>query len=119
MPRWLKYILIMFLLLLIGSIPLAMQRDTGSIQGVITDNMIPVAKATVEARNIMTGAMASVESNATGNYKLEGLRPGRYSMWVQTLGPDSMWIREVIVERDRITRKDIELAEARLIPTSF
>ena len=119
MPRWLKFVLLMFLLLLIGSIPLAMQPDAGSIQGVITDNMIPVAKATVEARNIMTGAVARTESSAIGSYKLEDLRPGRYSLWIQTLGPESIWIREVIVERDHITRKDIDLAKARVIPTSF
>ncbi len=119
MPRWLRYVLLMFLLLLIASIPLAMQPDTGSIEGVITDNMVPVAKATIEAGNIMSGAGARAESNATGNYKLEGLRPGRYSLWVRTLGPDSMWIREVPVERGHITRKDIDLAKARLIPTSF
>jgi hypothetical protein len=119
MPRWSKYILLMLVLLLIGSIPMAMQYETGSIQGVITDNMVPVARATVEACDIMTGAVARTETNTIGNYRFEGLRPGRYSLWVYTLGPGSMWVREVIVERDHITRKDIDLAQARLIPTSF
>ena len=115
MPRWLKYVLLALILMLIASIPLAMQFDAGSIQGSIRDNIGPVAKASIETRNVMTGSLTRAESGAGGNYKLEGLRAGRYSLWIQAGGRDSVWIREVIVERGQTTRKDVDLTR---IPTT-
>jgi hypothetical protein len=108
MPRWLKYVLLALILMLIASIPLAMQFDRGSIQGTILDNVGPVAKASVEARNVMTGSVTRAESDAGGNYKPQGLRAGRYSLWIQAASRDSIWIREVTVERGA-TRKDVDL----------
>jgi len=109
MPRWLKYLLLISILLLIGSIPLAMQIETGSIQGTIADDHAPLAKATVEARNVMTGAVIRTESDIEGHYRIEGLRAGRYSLWVQAAGHDSMWIPEVVVQRGGTARKDVNL----------
>ena len=113
MPRWLKYLLLFFLLLLIGSIPLAMQLDTGSIRGLVTDDLGPLAKVSIEARNAMTGVVSRVESDSSGNYKLDGLRPGRYSLWIKADQHDSTWIREVIVERGQATRQAIQLERIR------
>jgi hypothetical protein len=110
MPRWLKYALLILTLLLIGGIPLAMQHETGFIQGVITENHAAIAKASVEARNVMTGEVTRAESNAEGHYTLGGLRAGRYSLWVQAEGHNSVWIREVIVEHGQVTHKDVDLA---------
>jgi hypothetical protein len=109
MPRWLKYVVLISILLLIGSIPLAMQIESGSIEGTITDGKVPLANATVEARNVMTGMVIHTESDIKGNYRIEGLRAGRYSLWVQAPGHDSMWIREVVVERGHTTRRDVDL----------
>jgi hypothetical protein len=117
MPRWLKYVLLFLTLMLIGSIPLAMQIESGSIEGVITDNQAPLAQAAVEVRNVMTGAVNRVESDAGGKYKVEGLPAGRYSLWVQAAGHEAIWIREVIVERGRATRKDVDLASTRQTTT--
>jgi hypothetical protein len=86
------------------------------IQGIIMNDRGPVAGASLEARNVMSGAISRAESNAAGAYKVENLRAGRYSMWVQAAGHDSAWIREVIVERGRTTRHDIRLA--RIHPTT-
>jgi iron complex outermembrane receptor protein len=110
MPRWLKYVLLILTLLLIGGIPLAMQLENGSIQGVITENRAAVAKASVEARNVMTGEVTRAESDAEGHYTLGGLRAGRYSLWVQAERHRSVWIREVVVERGQVTHKDVDLA---------
>jgi Carboxypeptidase regulatory-like domain len=102
-------LLIAFLLLLLVSIPLAMQRASGSIEGVITNHHGPLAKASVEARNVMSGVVFRAESDAAGHYKLEGLPPGRYSLWAKAAGHDSEWIREVVVERGQTSRRDIQL----------
>ena len=66
MPRWLKYLLLGFILLLIGSIPLAMQFDMGSIQGVVTNEVGPVVRASVEVRGAMGGSVRRAESDVAG-----------------------------------------------------
>jgi hypothetical protein len=115
MTRGLKFGLLILLLLLLASIPLAMQLETGSIEGVVRNDLGSVAKASVEARNVMSGAIFRTESDAVGNYKLENLRAARYSLWVGAPGHDSTWVRQVIVERGRATHTDVHLGKS---PTS-
>ena len=109
MPRWTKFVLLALILLLIASIPLAMQLETGSIQGKITNDRGPVANASVEARNVMTGTVARAVSDTAGTYNLEHLRAGRYSLFVLAAGHDSLWIRDVIVERGQTAQQDLHL----------
>ena len=80
MQPWLKYVLLGLLLLLLGSIPLAMQLTAGSIEGLITNQAGPVSGATIEARNIMTGVETRGVSDQNGHFKIVGLREGRYSL---------------------------------------
>jgi len=114
-----KYVLVALLLLLIASIPLAMQLETGSIQGKITNDRGPVANASIGARNVMTGTVAQVVSDAAGACKLENLRAGRYSLFVQAGGHASLWIREVVVERGRTTQQDLHLTMTRTTATGM
>lgn len=109
MSSALKYAVLIALVLLLATIPLAMQRDTGSITGVITDRHGPIVKASVEARNVMSGAVFRTQSDATGHYRLESLPAGRYSLWVKALEHDAEWIRGVVVEPGRPSRRDIRL----------
>ena len=112
MTRGLKYGLAILILLLLASIPLAMQLEAGSIEGLITNELGPITKASVEARNVMSGAVFSTESDAVGHYKLENVRSGRYSLWVQAFGHNSIWIRQVFVERGRTTHSDVQLGKS-------
>jgi hypothetical protein len=109
MSSTLKYALLIALVLLLATIPLAMQRETGGIDGVITDEHGPIAKASVEARNVMSGAVFRAQSVATGQYRIESLPQGRYSLWVKAPEHDSEWIREVVVENGQTSRHDIRL----------
>ncbi len=119
MSKTLKYILLIVLILLLGSIPLAMQREDGRIVGLVTDDHgIAIAGAAVEARNTMTGAVFRGVVDGSGSYKLEGLPQGRYSLWVRAEGHDSLWIREIIVDRGQAVRRDIRLAVSVLPVTS-
>jgi hypothetical protein len=119
MPVWIKYVLFTLILLLIASAPLAMQFETGSIQGVITNDLGPVARAFVEAHNVTTGANAHAQSDAHGAYKLDDLQAGRYSLWVQAAGHDSIWLPVVIVERGRVTHLDFHMIRSPGIPTGL
>ncbi len=112
MPRWLKYALLLLAFLLLASIPLAMQFETGSIEGTITDDYGPLAMASAECRNVMTGAVSHVESDANGYYRLSDLWAGTYSLWVQAAGRDSQEIFRVPVERGQTIRRDIHLARS-------
>ncbi len=109
MPRWLKYLLLFLLVLLASSIPLAMQPATGSIQGKVADESGPVARATVEARNVVTGVVYRATSDASGRYTLGSVRAGSYSLWVTAEGHDSIWVREITVERGQTAHEDIRL----------
>jgi hypothetical protein len=114
MPRWLKVVLFV-LLLLIASIPLAMQFETGSIEGSITDDLGPVANASVDARNVMTGAVGRAQSDAGGAYVVDNLRAGRYSLWIQAPGHDPIWLHGVIVERNQAARQDVHLTRTQTV----
>jgi hypothetical protein len=116
MSSTLKYALLIALVLLLATIPLAMQRDTGGIDGLITNEHGPIAKASVEARNVMSGAVFRTQSDATGQYKMESLPQGRYSLWVKAPEHDSEWVRELIVEQGRTTHRDIRLGKSQSGP---
>ncbi|HVZ15562.1 MAG TPA: carboxypeptidase-like regulatory domain-containing protein, partial [Terriglobales bacterium] len=92
---------------------LAMQFETGTIQGVVSDDQGPVAKASIEARNVMSGAVTKTESNSRGEYKLDDLHYGRYSLWVQAPAHSSTWILKITVEKGKVTRRDIHLLRDR------
>jgi hypothetical protein len=94
---------------LLASIPLAKQFDTGSIQGVITDQLGPVAQASVEARNVVTGDILNATSDRVGFYRLENLHPGKYSLWVQAKSHDSLWIQQIAVDHGETVQHDIFL----------
>ena len=89
-----------------------MQRDSGKISGLITDEYGPIAKASLEAHNVMSGVVFRAQSDAAGHYKLESVPSGRYSLWVQAPGHDSEWIREIVVEQGRATHRDIRLGKS-------
>src|ERR1700687_662374 len=116
MPRILRYAVLIAIFLLLASIPLARQFETGSIEGVIENARGPIANASVEVRDVMSGAMLRVESAPDGHYDVDNLRPGRYSLWVEALGHDSKWIPQIVVERGEIVHKDIRLDEPRSAP---
>jgi len=114
MPRWFTYAVLMALLLLLASVPLAKQFDTGSIQGVVSDQVGPLPQALVEARDLATQTIQDTESDLDGAYLLENLHPGKYSLWVQARYHDSLWIQQIAVQSGQTVHRDIHLIR---IPT--
>jgi hypothetical protein len=115
MPRWLKFLILALLLLIVGAIPLAMlQSGTGAIEGFVTDAFGPVGSALIGAHNTTSGMVAHAQSRPDGYYRIERLQPGRYSLWIVARGHDSVWIARVDVTRDHVSRADVDL---RLIVT--
>jgi hypothetical protein len=113
MSSTLKYTLAIVIVLLLASIPLAMQRETGGIEGLIINELGPISNASVEARNVMSGVVFRARSDTAGHYTLENLPRGRYSLWVRASEHDSQWIREIVVEQGRTAHRDIRLGRDR------
>jgi hypothetical protein len=75
----------------------------------ITDEFGPVAHASIEARNLVTGAVGRADSDALGYYKLGPLHTGRYSLWVEAPNHDSAWIAQMPVVRGETTQADVRM----------
>ena len=121
MPRSLKFFILAVLIMLAGSTPLAMQRELGSISGQVVNRRGPVTNAAVDARNLISGLQGQATTDWNGRYVIEGLRQGRYSMWVRAPGHESVWIARLIVVGGKVTDCDVYLRELRpeIVPTAF
>lgn len=75
----------------------------------MTNQFGPLESASVEARNIMSGETVRVQSDAEGHYSISGLRPGRYSLWVEAKNGDAVWIPRVVVERGQVAHEDVHV----------
>ena len=120
---WLKYALLLLLLLLAISIPLAKQLNQntpGSIEGIVVDEIgVSIPQARVEARSMTHQSFYSAVSGSNGFYRFADLRPGKYSLSATAGGHASEWIPLVIVEEGGPTRQDIRLArEVGIRPTA-
>jgi hypothetical protein len=105
----LKYAMLTVTFLLAAG-PLALQYQTGSIEGTVTrPDTSPIAGACVEARNLMTGAFLRVKTDAAGHFDIRELRAGRYSLWVEADSHSSLWVVRVVVSHGQATRQDIQL----------
>ncbi len=110
MPRWLKFLILSLVPLILASIPVAMQwSHDGSLEGFITDEVGPVARASVDVRNLMSGLVLHAESDAFGHYMFAPLRQGRYSLWVRAENHSSYWIPLIVIKSGEATRQDIQL----------
>ena len=118
MPTWFKFVLIVLILLLLG-VPLAMQWDTGSVEGTIADSHGALKGATLTFRNVMNGAVVRVLSDAAGRYESGELRAGRYSLWIEAPDHDSLWVAQILVARGKVTRHDFRLSQARPPRTGY
>jgi carboxypeptidase family protein len=112
MTRGLKLGRLIPMLMLLATISIAMQLDTGSIEGVIMNDLGPIAKASVEASNVTSGVVFRTVSDETGHYKLTNLRAGRYSLWVRAPGYDSIWLPKIVVEPGQASHPDIHLSKS-------
>jgi hypothetical protein len=104
--RW-KYALLGLVLLLLCAVPLAMQFDNGAITGRITDQHGPVVNASVEARNASSGASGAAQTDGTGRYLIDGLRQGRYGLWVRAPGHETVWVAQVVVLNGQTSTRDV------------
>ncbi len=69
------------------AVPAAAQTTTASISGQVRDAKgVPVAGATVSARNEGTNQTTTTQTDSSGSYNLSGLRPAPYTISVPVAG---------------------------------
>jgi hypothetical protein len=115
MRRYLKYALLLLIVLLVSSVPLAMQRETASLEGFIIDDRGPLAQASIEINNSVFRASGRATSDPSGYYEIEGLRPGPYSLWAEALRHDGLRIPRIVLQSGRRQHQDLYLAGPRAV----
>jgi Carboxypeptidase regulatory-like domain len=100
-------------IVVIGIVPLVgiAQTTTGTIIGTISDQSgSPVASASVTARNVDTGLTRTVTTGADGEYRLEFLPVGNYSLDIKaTLGFKKASKTGIVLQLGETSRIDISL----------
>jgi hypothetical protein len=88
--------------------------DDASLGGRVTDeNLVPIASATISARNVFSGEVEYARSDANGLYKFTGLRQGRYSVFVEAEGYGCRWVFNVFLFRGKHTQLNLVLTTCR------
>ena len=106
-PKWGG--LAVALLMLLAAVPAAAQ---GTIAGTITD---PASGFTViNASVFVLGTTRGAATDLDGNYRIEGLRAGDYTVRVSYVGYQTKEFTGITVRNGETTRLDVELEEAAL-----
>ena len=83
---------------------------TGTILGTVTDNSgAVVASAKVDVTNTDTGVVASTETTSSGDFTVPSLKPGRYSVTVESPGFQKAVTSGVVLTVDQSARVNVAL----------
>ncbi|MBM3787237.1 MAG: TonB-dependent receptor [Acidobacteria bacterium] len=89
---------------------LVAQTSLGRLTGQVSDaSAASVVGADIEVRNARTGLTRSVQSDATGVYRIEALEPGDYDVTAKMAGFSSFVKRAVPVQAGSASRLDISM----------
>ena len=105
-----RILTLILLFSMLFSMALFAQSDRGTITGTITDAAGGVvANASVEARQVGTGAVYQAGTSATGNYTISQLPAGNYEMTVTLAGFKKFVRQGLAVEVAQTLRIDAQL----------
>jgi hypothetical protein len=98
-------------LLVIAVASASAQSTTGDISGTVRDQSHAILPgATVEVRNLETGATRSIVTDSEGRYRALNLAPGRYSVNAELSGFSKAEVGEVVVQIGRDHTVDLTLS---------
>ena len=87
------------------------QSTTGDISGTVRDQSHAILPgATVEVRNLETGATRSIVTDNEGRYRALSLAPGRYSVTAELSGFSKAEVGEVVVQIGRDQTVDLNMS---------
>jgi hypothetical protein len=106
--KYMLTVLIMFALVLVGS--LYAQTTKGTIAGVVTDAQgLVVPGAAVTAAAVEGGDVRSTTTGSNGEYRIESLTLGKYTVTIRAKGFAETIVRDVAVNASIITSTNVEL----------
>src|SRR5947209_7648565 len=109
MPRWLTGLLLTVFFVLFSSVAFG-QRDLGTITGIVTDaSGAAVPNATVTIVEDATGVSHTTQTNDSGNYSMPTLKPGTYTITVESTGFQKAQQKNVVVNPGQPTGVDVSL----------
>lgn len=101
--------------LLFGAAALLAQSGTGTIAGVVYDNLgAPFAQAEVRVKDASTGAQFQTSSLAKGEYTISGLPAGTYDLSVAVHGAQLFSRKNTAIEAGKTVRIDAHLNDSNL-----
>ena len=110
-PIWTAALVIFAITLLLPSQAALAQAVYGSIFGTVTDpSGAVVPNATVTVTDVTKGTTVTVQSGATGEYRVQHLIPDTYTISVQATGFKTSTTNNVIVYADTAPKVDVALA---------
>lgn len=100
--------LVLLTLVLVGT--LAAQTTKGTIAGVVTDAQgLVVPGAAITAAAAESGLVRSTTSGPNGEYRIEALNIGKYTVTVKAKGFAETIVRDVVVNASLVTATNVEL----------
>jgi len=107
-----KRLPIWFATVLLASVALHAQPNSGTVSGVVFDNLgAPMPQAEVRFKNSQSGAQSQAVTPASGEYSVAGLPPGAYEVAVFVHGARLYFRQGVAVEAGKPLNLDIRLIE--------
>ena len=98
------------LMVLLGSVSLFGQSNTGRISGGVTDQSGgAMANAPVTVTNVETGVSRVLSADAAGEYVAPNLLPGTYSVHVAVMGFKTFERQGILLEIGKDVRVDVQL----------
>jgi len=102
--------LVLLIVLLIGTVPMFAQLDTGNITGTVKDNTgAVVAGASVTITNVRTGRTYEVKTDENGNYTVRSVPASSYRVEVKQGGFKAGVVNELKVDATQTARADLAL----------
>src|SRR5271163_580953 len=108
----LSAVLLCFFAFILGTCPVtsAQSSPTGSIAGTIQDNSAAVVPAATITVTNDSGVTQTASSDEKGEYRIDGVAPGAYTVKVQGTGFTDFTAKEIVVTAGQTTRVDATLA---------
>jgi hypothetical protein len=105
-------------IVLLGSVSLSAQSNTGRIFGTVTDQSGgAVANAPVTVTNVQTGVARTLTTDTAGEYSAPNLLPGTYLVRVAVTGFQAVERKDILIETGRQVQVDLQLVPGQLNQT--
>ncbi|HEV8345140.1 MAG TPA: TonB-dependent receptor [Vicinamibacterales bacterium] len=106
-----QWLVVLIFILAIAAASASAQSTTGSISGTVRDQSKAILPgATVEVRNLDTGAARSIASDHEGRYRALNLPPGRYVVVAELSGFTKATANDIVVQIGRDVPVDLTLS---------